>query len=201
MARSSVQASDWLTFSHLTNSSEDLEAIRDFAVVHPETGAGLERYLKEFAWKDETEGLMRTYLVRQRYTGECVGYFSLKAGLIAVNERIMQNNSVAFDTIPGVELANFAVNGVFRKKYRISHLGGSIFRRLIIPFVQKVSNSIGIYLIYIFALPHSRLLDTYHSYGFQRLSIQAEDLLHQRLKPSYDEACIFMYQTLGQLKG
>ncbi len=71
MARSSVQASDWLTFSHLTNSSEDLEAIRDFAVVHPETGAGLERYLKEFAWKDETEGLMRTYLVCQRYRRMC----------------------------------------------------------------------------------------------------------------------------------
>ena len=80
-----MQESDWLSYSHLTNSPEDRKAVQDFVVVHPETGGGLERYLKEDALLDEENSLMRTYLVRHRFTNECVGYFSLKAGLVAVN--------------------------------------------------------------------------------------------------------------------
>ena len=40
MTRLAKPESDWLVYSHLTHSTEDLEAIRDFAVVHPETGGG-----------------------------------------------------------------------------------------------------------------------------------------------------------------
>ena len=49
----------------------------------------MERYLKEEALADEADGLMRTYLVRHGVTGELVGYFSLKAGLVALNEKRM----------------------------------------------------------------------------------------------------------------
>lgn len=192
--------SDWLSYNHLTNSPEDRKAVLDFVVVHPETGGGLERYLKEDALLDEENSLMRTYLVRHRFTNECVGYFSLKAGLVAVNERIMPDNSTAFDTVPGVELANFAINDIFQNKYHLHGLGGILFRRLIVPFVQKLSESLGIYMIYIFALPQSRLIETYEKYGFLRLAPQEEKLLHQRLKPSYDESCVFMFQTLEQLR-
>ena len=201
MTRLAKPESDWLVYSHLTHSPEDLEAIRDFAVVHPETGGGLERYLKEEALADEADGLMRTYLVRHGVTGELVGYFSLKAGLVALNEKRMPDSSVAFDSVPGVELANFAINGIFQEKYNLRGLGGILFRRLIVPLVLKFSESLGIYLIYIFALPQPRLIETYCNYGFQRLSARAESLLHKRLKPSYDESCIFMYQTLEQLRG
>ena len=48
-----MQASDWLTYSHLTNSPRNQAAVRDFTVAHPETGGGLERYLKEDALQDE----------------------------------------------------------------------------------------------------------------------------------------------------
>ena len=70
-----MQASDWLTYSHLTNSPRNRAAVRDFTVAHPETGGGLERYLKEDALQDEVNSLMRTYLVWHRFTGECVGFF------------------------------------------------------------------------------------------------------------------------------
>ena len=41
-----MQESDWLSYSHLTNSPEDRKTVQDFVVVHPETGGGLERYFK-----------------------------------------------------------------------------------------------------------------------------------------------------------
>ena len=196
-----MQASDWLTYSHLTNSPRNRAAVRDFTVAHPETGGGLERYLKEDALQDEVNSLMRTYLVWHRFTGECVGYFSLKAGLVAINEQIMPDNSKVFDTVPGVELANFAIDEQFQQKYQLFGLGKILFRRLIVPFVLKLSKSLGIYLIYIFALPQPRLIETYEKYGFLRLAPQEEKLLHQRLKPNYDESCVFMFQTLEQLLG
>ncbi len=65
--------SDLLVCSHLGESPEDETAIREFAVSHPETGQGLENYLKQYAWQDEVSHLMRTYLVRHRITNECVG--------------------------------------------------------------------------------------------------------------------------------
>ena len=197
---SATLENNWLVCNHLTHLPEDLEAIQNFSVVHSETGEGLERYLKEDALLDEDDGFMRTYLVRHEQTGELVGYFSLKAGLVALNERRMPDSSIAFDTVPGVELANFAINGRFLEKYHLRRLGGIVFHRLIVPLVLKFSESLGIYLLYIFALPQPRLIETYNNYGFQRLSDKAEGLLHKRLKPSYDESCIFMFQTLGKLK-
>ena len=195
-----MQENNWLVCNHLSHSPEDIEAIRNFAVVHPKTGEGLERYLKEDALMDEDEGFMRTYLVRHRQTGDLVGYFSLKAGLVALNERRMPDSSIAFDTVPGVELANFAINKRFLEKYHQRRLGGIVFHRLVVPLVLKFAESLGIYLLYIFALPQPKLIETYHDYGFQRLSDKAEGLLHKRLKPSYDESCIFMFQTLGRLR-
>ncbi|MBR5840781.1 MAG: hypothetical protein IKZ84_19755 [Victivallales bacterium] len=195
-----MQENNWLVCNHLTHSPEDIEAIRAFSVVHPTTGEGLERYLKEDALMDEDEGFMRTYLARHRQTGDLVGYFSLKAGLVALNERRMPDSSIAFDTVPGVELANFAINRRFLEKYHQRRMGGIVFHRLVVPLVLKFAESLGIYLLYIFALPQPKLIETYHNYGFQRLSDKAERLLHMRLKPSYDESCIFMFQTLVRLK-
>ena len=183
--------------SHLGCSRKDLADVQAFAVSHPETGQGLELYLKQQAWQDECSNLMRTYLVRLKRTNECVGYFSLKAGLISVNE-VNMAQTVTFDTIPGVELANFAVNNAFVKKYNAHGLGYLLFSRLIVPFVQKHAKTLGICMIYVFALPLLKLIQTYESYGFHRLPLADEALLHQRLKPTYDKSCIFMCQLIGR---
>ena len=188
-----------LICNHLGNSVKDLVDVHSFEVAHPDTGKGLEVYLKQQAFHDECYNLMRTYLVRWKPTSECVGYFSLKAGLISVNEKCKQEQDV-FDTLPGVEIANFAINGHFSQKYSINGLGGMLFRQLIAPFIQKHAKTLGIYMVYLFALPVPKLIKTYESYGFQRLSPQDEKLLHRRIKPVYDQSCIFMYQLLEAIK-
>ena len=171
---------------------------RVFSVSHPETGGGLEAYLKQQALIDERSGVMRTYLVRLKRTGECVGYFSLKSGLVSTNEMVTSED-VTFDTMPGVELANFAVNGTFARNHNVKGLGYLLFTRLIVPFVIEHAKTLGIYMIYIFALPYPKLIQTYENYGFRRLDYEDEALLHQRLKPAYDKSCIFMYQPLSEM--
>ena len=187
-----------LLCDHLGCKTTDGMDVRTFEISHPETGQGLELYLKKQAWLDEHMGMMRTYLVRFKPTNECVGYFSLKAGLVSMNEEQFQE-AVTFDTMPGVELANFAINNAFVKKHNAKGLGYLLFSKLIAPFVLEHAKTLGIYMIYLFALPFPRLIRAYANYGFKRLSPRDENLLHQRLKPAYDESCIFMYQLLSEL--
>ena len=188
-----------LTCCHVSVKTRDIADIKSFEIAHPETGAGLELYLKYHALFDEHSGVMRTYLVRFKSTHECVGYFSLKAGLVSVNEERASNN-ITFDTVPGVELANFAINNAFAQKHNAKGLGYLLFSGLIAPFVLEHAKTLGIYMIYLFALPYERLMKTYESYGFHRLPHKAEEQLHQRLKPAYDESCIFMYQLLHEMR-
>jgi hypothetical protein len=176
-------------------SKKDQVDIANFSICHLDTGKGLVAYLQKEAAGDEQLGMMRTYLVRMKRTHECIGYFSLKAGLVSVRETLVDEN-VSFDTIPGVELANFAVNAIYVQKYQIKGIGGVIFSNFILPIIGRAASYVGICLVYLFALPQPALLNHYGKYGFQRLNKDAEDKLHRRLKPSYDESCIFMYQLL-----
>ena len=187
-----------LVCHHLGMNKQDLADIGAFEIVHPETGRGLELYLKQYALQDECSSVMRTYLVRFKPSGELVGYFSLKAGLVSVNEEAV-SGKVTFDTMPGVELANFAVNDVFLQKHDAKGLGYLLFSKLIVPFIKEHAKTLGIYMIYLYALPYPKLIQTYGNYGFKRLTPKEEDLLHQRLKPAYDESCIFMYQPLHEM--
>ena len=185
-----------LLFNHLSCSSKDISDVNSFEISHPDTGHGLELYLKEQALHDERLGVMRTYLIRFKTTRELAGYFSLKAGLVSVNEENIQG-TIRFDTVPGVELANFAINKAFVQKHNAKGLGYLIFQGLIAPFVQEHAKTLGIYMLYLFALPYQRLIRTYEIYGFKRLVPHDEELLHKRLKPTYDESCIFMYRLLN----
>ena len=110
------------------NSKSDLLDINGFTIDAPE-GQGLSVYLKEYSCEEELERNMRTYLVRDIVSDECVGYFSLKAGLISLNEieteiedaETGEHKTIReFDTLPGVELANFAVNRQLHQKLSVS---------------------------------------------------------------------------------
>ncbi|MBR4900821.1 MAG: hypothetical protein IKX48_06815 [Victivallales bacterium] len=191
--------SDILKCEHIGDSPKDMDDMDTFEVHHRETGKGLELYFKRYALQDEYNDLMRTYVVRHKVTDECVGYFSLKAGLIAINEK-KESGNISFDTLPGVELANFAINKTFAEKYNSHGLGKVLFLDLIAPFVTQLSEYLGIYMLYLFALPYKKLMSTYESYGFKRLPSLAEQELHKRIKPAYDQSCIFMYQTLRDLE-
>lgn len=187
---------------HLNPHSErDLEAIKDF-YISDEKGQGLDDYLKYDSCDDEERREMRTYLVRTVDGDECVGYFSLKAGLVSLNEGEEYDEDtgdavLAFDTLPGVELADFAVNSAFIDKYpAFKGVGLLIFTEFIVPIVNLAAQFVGVKMIYIFALPYDDLIKRYERYGFRRLSFEAEHDLHKRLKPRYDQYCRFMYQLL-----
>ncbi|MBO5353672.1 MAG: hypothetical protein J6A77_10280, partial [Lachnospiraceae bacterium] len=87
---------------HLT--SKDKDAISKFVVKNPK-GFGLQNYLIKWSLRDEEEGLVRTYLIKDKEDGSIVAYFSLRTGLMTQRSSLFH-----FDTITGIELANFAVN-------------------------------------------------------------------------------------------
>lgn len=181
--------------NHLSGLKNELQDISHFSVGVP-SGDGLVNYLQNFALQDETEGMMRTYLVRDFFSSELAGYFSIKAGLISINEALTENG-VTFDTIPGIELANFAVNNEYLKHHpELEKIGLIIFNDFIIPIIQEAAKNVGVKIIYIFALPFKELIEHYKKYGFRRLNRTSESQLHKRLKPYYDESCVFMYQVL-----
>ncbi|MBQ6240529.1 MAG: hypothetical protein IJK56_09295 [Firmicutes bacterium] len=192
--------------NHLGVSDQDEADIMNFTIERDE-GAGLLDYIQHHAFPEEDAGIMRTYIVRDNKSSELAGYFSLKAGLISLNERQIETEDdktgekktvTVFDTLPGVELANFAVNSSYVQKHKeLKGLGVVIFNQFILPIVRQTSENVGVKILYIFALPYEDLIKSYHDrYGFSRLADQYEDELHKRLKPYYDQYCKFMYLIL-----
>ena len=200
--------------NHLGVSENDKQDIMDFTI-RDEKGAGLLNYIQNYAYPDEEEGTMRTYIVRDNRSSELVGYFSLKAGLISYNERdIIVVDEITgeeivdettgekkmrrvFDTYPGVELADFAVNQTYIDNHPdLKGVGLVIYNNFILPVVMEAAESIGIKILYIFALPYDELISRYEKYGFSRLDAQYEAELHSRLKPKYDDSCVFMFRML-----
>ena len=200
--------------NHLGVSEKDEQDVKEFTI-RDEKGTGLLNYIQQYAFPDEDSGTMRTYIVRDKFSSEMVGFFSLKAGLISYNEHdvaIIDEETGAevvnsetgkiktrrvFDTLPGVELANFAVNQTYINNHPdYKGVGLVIYQKFILPIINRVANEIGIKILYIFALPYKDLIGRYNAYGFSRLDENYENEIHSRLKPEYDEACIFMYRML-----
>ena len=73
-----ILRSNLLYCDHLGVSTLDRLDVASFSVDRPE-GLGLVEYLQHSAFSDETQGTMRSYVVRDLRTSEVVGYFSLKA--------------------------------------------------------------------------------------------------------------------------
>lgn len=180
---------------HLTDSSEHHKLIDGFKTMRKE-GKGLEKYLKNCAVEEEVAGIARTYLVRDANNNELVGYFSLKAGSVTVNES-RKWFITEFDSIPGIELANFAVNDAYRETHReFLGIGKIIFYYFIQPIAKDISSKLGAKFLYIFALPYRDLISYYRTMDFERLDKQKENRLHRRIKPRYDKSCVFMYQLI-----
>ena len=191
-----ILQNDLFYCNHLGVSENDEKDVLSFSV-KDSNGEGLVRYLRYMAFPEEDAGTMRTYIVRDNFSSELVGYFSVKAGLISVNE-VHTEDEETFDTIPGVEIANFAVNDTYlQNNPELKGTGLIIFNDFIVPVIQEASKSVGVKIVYIFALPFERLINRYREYGFLRLDSTSEDELHKRLKPNYDENCIFMFQQLS----
>lgn len=174
---------------------ENLQAIQRFHVAE-ETGLGLERYLKGHAVSDELSHEARTYLVKDSLTDEIVGYFSLKTGMVASRKkkRLFQ---LEFDSLPAVELANFAVNSEYKAVHKEQKgIGSILFLDFVLPVIKMAAERVGICIVYIFALPYRNLIRYYETLNFRRLSRVEEAFIHRNYKPRYDEGCIFMSRPL-----
>ena len=201
MKTEKVISNEYFYCEHLFDRKDIIEELKKNFYIYHESGKGLEIFVKEHSANEESRNENRTYIVRDKENDEIAGYFSLKAGLFSIRELSAPGYAgsvVQFDTLPGVELSEFAVN----QKYTFSHpkkkgCGIIMFLGLIIPIVKKVQEAIGVKVLYIFALPQQRLLDTYtNEYGFKRLDKIDEENLHNRIKPRFDYGCIFMYQLI-----
>ncbi len=178
------------SLEHLCDLSDYRELINDFTAGND--AAGLESYLKKAAVGDEKNNLVRTYFVIDKATGELACYFSLRTGLITI--QVVDDD---FDSLPAIELSNFATNDTYRKKHtELKKLGVHIFDVFIIPLARFMAKYIGINSLYIYALPNDRLIEHYSTMGFSRLPPEQEKIVQNHVKPKYDEGCIFMYQTL-----
>ncbi len=180
---------------HISYSDKTRSELKKFTVKE-KTGYGLVNYLQNFALEDERLGEMRTYIVRDRQTDELVGYFSLKAGMVSINEkRIIFHKE--FDCVSGIELANFAVNNSYKEAHKdYDGIGKIIFYYFVMPIVTSVSEQIGAKVLYIFSLPYKPLMSYYQTLHFERLSASEEYFVHKRIKPRYDRDCVFMCQSL-----
>ena len=96
-----IHQSDLFSCMHLGDSENDERDIMSFTV-RDEKGAGLLDYIQHFAFLDEENGTMRTYIVRDKRSSEMVGYFSLKAGLISYNE----HDVPVVDEVTGEEIVD-----------------------------------------------------------------------------------------------
>lgn len=179
-------------YEHLLDSHENIETIKDFAI-REKTAFGLELYLKQYAENDEKEHLNSTYLVKDKRTNEIVGYFTLKTALFTLGIE----DSEYFESIPSIELSNFAVNSLYRANHpEVKEIGKIILTIFVIPLIKYIRNFVAVKALYIYALPSEKLINHYESLGFHRLSPDEEAFVHAHVKPKYDDECIFMYQIV-----
>lgn len=195
--KNSILENELFYCEHITDSQQIQNEIKLFTVKE-NTGYGLVRYLQNHALSDERNGEMRTYLVRDKRSNDIVGYFSLKAGMVSINERRRFFHK-EFDCVSGIELANFAVNNSYKESHKeYEGLGTVIFYYFVMPIVKNVSEQIGVSMLFIFSLPYKKLMAFYKTLHFERLSVFDEHYVHKRIKPRYDRDCVFMYQPISE---
>jgi len=175
-------------------SIEHLAKETDLSLFECKKGKGLEHYLKNMALQDEINNVSRTYIIRSVDNDEIVAYFSLRTGLITVSRGLFKG----FDAITGIELANFAVNDLYRESNDvIPQLGSYIFKTFVLPLVKEISVYVGAAYIYIFSLPKYKLLEHYITMGFRRTTVKMERFVYRHVKPAYDKDCVFMFQLIN----
>lgn len=177
---------DFFTIEHLSDS-----IILD--IFRCTKGYGLECYLKYSALNDEMSKMSRTYIIKTTDTNDIVAYFTLRSGLLTVSRGWLKG----FDAYTGIELANFAVNDMYKEANNvIPKLGSYIFYQFILPLVNQIVEYLGAAYLYIFALPNNKLISHYKTMGFTKGDKQMSKFIYSHVKPTYDQGCVFMYQKL-----
>lgn len=179
---------------HLVLTRETNDEIGAFQVINHPEGKGLMDYLQQNAVKDENNGVMRTYFVRDQYTKELAGYFSLRASSLKLEVMYGEESGI----YPCVELAYFAMNDAYMEARPYNKgTGLLVFNDIIVPIAKSISQTIGAKGIVGFALNIPSLLERYiNDYGFSRLNRDNEEELHKLYRPANDDDCVFIYMDI-----
>ncbi len=162
-----------------------------YSVEHLFDVPNYKRLIEDFTAGNDAAGL-ESYLKFAATGDELACYFSLRTGLITI-----QVAGDDFDSLPAIELSNFAVNDAYRKKHKeTKKLGVHIFDVFILPIARFMAQYIGANSLYIYALPFNKLIEHYATMGFSMLPEDQEKFVQSHVKPKYDAGCRFMYQTL-----
>ncbi len=78
-------------YEHLLRLDTNISGISLFTF--SPNGQGLENYIRNISCQNERNNLDRTYLVRDRKSGEIAAYFSLRAGSIVL-QKLKQVNGI-----------------------------------------------------------------------------------------------------------
>ena len=202
----------------LRNNIKNKELIKDFYIEREKEYSdpsktngriiGLEAYLKYCAWEEDADNETKVYVIKTYFTNEIVAYFSLKCGLITLDresrnflkeERAKESGiKLVPDTIPCVEIAQYAVNDNYKKAHGkngqpLKGLGEALYPDFIYPIIKKASSIIGFKTIYLYAAGDKHLTDYYERvFGFEKV----EHNNFVPVMPYYDNGCAFMYYNL-----
>lgn len=181
---------------HLLLTEQSKKEILDTFSVKRHNAKGLEEYIHKNSFVEEQENLGRTFLVRDCDTNEIACFFTLKAGLVSANESIREHDR-EFDSIPGIELADFAVNDFYKDKHpEVEHVGAIVFSCFIYKLALQISKCIGARFLYIFALQNESLIKYYESLNFVRPTQDEQYITGHFFTPRHNRNCEFMCQRL-----
>ena len=169
---------------------------------------GLEAYLKYCAWEDDQRNNIKAYVIKTYFTNEIIAYFTLKCGMFSLDndtrnelkEELAKEKGIKLvpDTIPCVEIAQYAVNDNYKIKHGkngspLKGLGVALYPDFIYPIIRRAAKIIGIKCIYLYAAGDEHLTDYYERvFGFKK----SNDKKLIPIMPYYDNGCSFMYYTL-----
>ena len=181
----SVLDTELYSIEHILDSQFNETLIKNFET--NDNSRGLEFYLKDAAFFDEENNLSRTYLIKDKATQELAGYFSLRTGLIT-----RQIEDEKFDSIPALELANFAINTNYKKNHpNIKLLGFYIFKNFIPKSVNEKSflaiNCISHAFIYNPSMFHSMYTFLYKDVTFMNKNFTHYKLFMRISKHKFDK--------------
>ena len=130
--------------------------------------------------------------------GEChEGHIPRCSAALQASRKKWNFFQTEIDSLPAVELANFAVNSAYKAVHKEqTGIGSIIFVDFVLPIIKMAADRVGICIVYIFALPYRNLIKYYETLNFKRLSKVEEAFIHRNYKPRYDEGCIFMSRPL-----
>ena len=169
-------------------------------LIRPETNvgsfdcgvSGMNNYLHYWAKEKTAEHEEFTFLVK--YRGEIIGFYTIKPGIRLENWEFGQ-----FDTGSACEIVNFAVDKNYKeRKDAIPLIGKKIFEEVILRRLRMIEEAgMPIEYIILYALPRFRLIWYYiEVLGFRRLPLIEEGKVQRRIRPRYDNQCIFLYKKI-----